>query len=63
MEAGGNPIILVHSYHLLYGENNRVSRQELAFDILKPYALKGARTVLKKGEKGVKRGKRGQVCL
>ncbi len=45
-EAGSDPMTLVHSYHL-YGESNRVSRQETAFEMLEPLALKGARAVLR----------------
>ena len=46
-EAGSEPMTFVHSYHLLYGESNRVSRIETAFEMLEPCASKGASTVLR----------------
>ena len=45
-EAGSDPIALVHS-HFNFGESSRVFPSEMAFEMLEPYALKGARTVLR----------------
>jgi hypothetical protein len=45
-QAGSDPVNFVHSC-LFHGGRNRVCRQEMAFEMLEPYASKGTRTVLR----------------